>query len=173
MYHEINASYYFSYNDLLRGGYIIIFNKKLKSKFKLVIGQIYIKNRNWTIWKMFALWMKEYLVWELLHERSKEIWSVTGIDFVQVYEIFNFLIRLKTFKLIYQTILKMVWNLRKIERDQNSVLCVHCLYDSNIWTFLSFKGKFKFDRETLNSRPGQIITSYLIWNNFTELHLVH
>ena len=29
VYQEINASYYNSYNDLLRGGYIIIFNKKL------------------------------------------------------------------------------------------------------------------------------------------------
>ena len=29
---------------------------------------------------------------------------------------------------------------KKIERDKNSVLCVHCLYDSSIWTFLSFTG---------------------------------
>ena len=58
---------------------------------------------------MFALWMKEHLALELLHERPKEIWSVIDIDFAQVYEIFDFL-ALETFKLIYQTILKMVWD---------------------------------------------------------------
>lgn len=52
--------------------------------------------------------MKDHIVLELLHERPKEIWSVTYIDFAQVYEIFDFLTRLETFKLIYQTILKVV-----------------------------------------------------------------
>ena len=33
---------------------------------------------------MFAMWMKEHLVLEILHERPKEIWSVTDFDFAQV-----------------------------------------------------------------------------------------